>query len=79
MENMKLPAFAENSNEDLVNFSNEEIIKKINNTMLGELIVGNIDKIINNFHFEEKEKEVENEFANDTTYGVKARSLGYKR
>lgn len=79
MENMKLPGISHNSSEDVVNFSNEEIINKINNTLLGELIVSNVDKIVKNFQFEEKEKEAESEFANDTTYGVKARMLGYKR
>ncbi len=79
MENMRLPGISNSSTEDVVNFSNDEIIKKVNNTPLGELIVNNIDKIIKNFQFEEKEKEAQSEFANDTTYGVKARMLGYKR
>jgi len=79
MENMKLPSIVDSSNEDVVNFSNEEIINKISNTLLGELLVNNIDKIIKNFHFEEAVKESENEFSHDTTYGVKARLLGYKR
>lgn len=79
MENMKLPGIAYTSAEDVVNFSNEEIINKVNNTLLGELIVNNVDKIIKNFQLEEKEKDAESEFANDTTYGVKARMLGYKR
>lgn len=79
MENMKLPSIDNTTNEDVVNFSNEEIINKVNNTLLGEMIINNIDKIIKNFQFEEKEKETENEYSNDTTYGVKARSLGYKR
>lgn len=79
MENMKLPSVSSSSAEDVVNFSNEEIISKISNTLLGELLVDNIDKIILNFQFEEKDKELESEFANDTTYGKKARMLGYKR
>lgn len=79
MENMKLPAISRSSVEDVVNFSNEEIINKVNNTLLGEYIVNNVDKIVKNFEFEEKEKEAESEFANDTTYGIKARMLGYKR
>jgi len=79
MENMKLPSVSYNSAEDVVNFSNDEIISKINNTLLGELIVNNLDKIINNFQLEESVKEAESEYDNDTTYGVKARMLGYKR
>jgi len=79
MENMKLPSVSYNSAEDVVNFSNDEIISKINNTLLGELIVNNLDKIINNFQLEERVKEAESEYDNDTTYGVKARMLGYKR
>jgi hypothetical protein len=79
MENMKLPSVSYNSAEDVVNFSNDEIMSKINNTLLGELIVNNFDKIINNFQLEESVKEAESEYDNDTTYGVKARMLGYKR
>ncbi len=79
IENMKSPGIDNTTNEDVVNFSNEEIINKVNNTLLGEMIIKNFHKIIDNFHFEEKEKEADNEFANDTTYGIKARFLGYKR
>ena len=75
-ENFKIPSFAESS-EDLVNFNNEEILSRINNTVLGESLLKNLPNILKNFDFSEKELNIDN--LNETTFGIKTRNLGYKR
>lgn len=75
IESIKLPNLLETS-EDIVNFNCSLDQNKIKNTPLGKLILENISQILQNFLFE---KNDENEIANETTFGVKVRALGYKR
>jgi hypothetical protein len=90
IEGIKLPNLLETS-EDIVNFNCSLDQNKIKNTQLGKLIIENISHILQNFLFEKEEinnntntntnndNENENDFSNETTFGVKARPLGYKR
>ena len=76
IESLRLPNLLETT-EDLVNFNCSLDQNKIKNTPLGKLILENITQILQNFLFESN--ETDNIFENDTTYGIKARALGYKR
>ena len=75
-EHFVLPSYEEN-HEDLVNFNNDELFKKINNTLLGDFILDNLSNLVENFKLEKNEIVLENN--NETTFGIKIRSLGYKR
>ena len=74
IESIKLPNLLETS-DDIVNFNCSLDQNKIKNTPLGKLIIENINQILQNFLFEKNENEKEN----DTTYGIRAKALGYKR
>jgi hypothetical protein len=93
IEGLKLPNLLE-STDDIVNFNSSLDLYKIKNTPLGKLIIENISHILQNFLFEKDDEnknrnrnrnknddEVDDniEFSNDTTFGIKARALGYQR
>lgn len=86
----KLPSLLESisgSSEDIVNFNSSLSLdqNKIKNTIIGKFILENFNKIMQNFLFENNENSENNNenegnlFVNDTTYGVRAKTLGYKR
>ena len=77
LESIKLPNVLETS-DDIVNFNCSLDQNKIKNTPLGKMIIENIGQILQNFLME-KNEESENKAENDTTYGIAAKPLGYKR
>ena len=79
IESIKLPNILETP-DDIVNINCSLDQNKIKNTPLGKLIIENMNQILKNFEFEKNEEnENENMQENDTTYGVRAKALGYKR
>jgi hypothetical protein len=85
IEGLNLPNLIE-SNEDIVNFNSSLDQNKIKNTPLGKFIIENISHILQNFSLEKEienknknEDEDEIEYSNETTYGKKAKTLGYQR
>lgn len=74
-ENFKLPSIKVESGEDTVNINLDE--KNIDNTPLGEVILENLGKILDNFVFRNENEE--NSLNLEGTFGTTYKPLGLKK
>jgi hypothetical protein len=74
VENLKCPTYKNEGTEDMVNSENEQVIE---NTLLGECVLENLDKILLNFLPEAGNKNDNNTV--EGTFGYTYKPLGVKR